>query len=365
MEKPIFTRVWGNCHIQGIAVDRKNGHIYYSFTTKLVKATLEGEIIGSVDGLVGHLGCIAFNEEDGCVYGSLEYKNDAIGRGIRGAVGSELSFSDAFYIVRFDAAKIDRLNIPAENSDIMSAVYLKEVADDYNGTGNDKNGNPVPHKYGCSGIDGITVAPLPGKSEDDGLYLYVAYGIYGDADREDNDHQILLCLDFTSLDTFARPLDQENMHRSGPAAPLHKFFVRTGNTRYGVQNLEYDRYTGSFLMAVYRGDKPEYPNFSLFAADAENAPRPRRLSGSEETVEMLELRPLGIHDEKSGTYGWHFPHGSTGLYSFGDGRWLISHNKSTPDGECAYIYPYVWDKTHPFICEIPIEDRLTEKAQAE
>lgn len=55
MNQPIYTGTWGGCHIQGIAVDKKNGYIYYSFTTKLVKATLDGEIIGSVDGLIGHL----------------------------------------------------------------------------------------------------------------------------------------------------------------------------------------------------------------------------------------------------------------------------------------------------------------------
>ena len=61
MKNPIFTGLWGNCHIQGIAVDKNNGFIYYSFTTKLIKATLDGEIVGTVDGLMGHLGCIAFN----------------------------------------------------------------------------------------------------------------------------------------------------------------------------------------------------------------------------------------------------------------------------------------------------------------
>ena len=42
MNAPIFTGSWGKCHLQGIAVDRAGGYIYYSFTTKLVKARLNG-----------------------------------------------------------------------------------------------------------------------------------------------------------------------------------------------------------------------------------------------------------------------------------------------------------------------------------
>ena len=44
---------------------------------------LEGNLIGSVDGMTGHLGCLTMNPADGRVYGSLEYKDDAIGKGIR------------------------------------------------------------------------------------------------------------------------------------------------------------------------------------------------------------------------------------------------------------------------------------------
>ena len=354
MNHPIFTGAWGNCHIQGIAVDQKNGYIYYSFTTKLIKATLDGEIIGSVDGLVGHLGCIAFNEADGCVYGSLEYKHDIIGKGILNAVDADLTFSDAFYAVKFNPEKMNRLNIPAENSDIMTAVYLKEVVKDYKDVGFDRNGNVVAHKYGCSGIDGLTFAPLPGKTEADGLYLYIAYGIYGDVNRNDNDHQILLCYDLSNWDTFAQPLIQKNMHQSGPSVPLHKFFVYTGNTRYGVQNLEYDRFTNSLFMAVYTGRKPDFPNFSLFAVDIESPAKEQILGTIPETVKTLSLRPFGAYDPKSGIYGWYFPFGATGLYSFGNGKWLISHNKTTPDGQCSYIYPYVWDSATPFHCELPV-----------
>ena len=34
-----------------------------------------------------------------------------------------------------------------------------------------------------------------------------------------------------------------------------------------------------------------------------------------------------------------------------DGRWLICHNESTPEGQCGYIYPYRWDGDSPFALE--------------
>ena len=322
MTSPIFTGYHGKCHIQGIAVDKQNGYIYYSFTTKLIKSTLEGKIIGSVDGLVGHLGCIAFNEDDGCVYGSLEYKNDSIGKGILKNLQTDVRFDDAFYAVKFDVSKIDRPDMSA--SEVMTAVYLKEVVDDYNGVGE----NGALHKHGCSGIDGMTFAPHPDKNH---LCLYVAYGVYGDVTRDDNDYQVLLCYDHTKWDT--KPLDQNNMHKCGPESPLDKFFVHTGNTTYGVQNLEYDKFTNCMFMAVYRGAKPNFENYLLFAVDCAIPPKTEKIG------KVLSLK----------WDGWHFPNGSTGMYSFGDGSWLISRNFSKPEGQCAYIYHYKWDEVHPFI----------------
>ena len=81
--RTIFSGLHGNHHVQGIAVDKDRGYIYFSFTTKLIKADLQGRLIGSVDGLTGHLGCIAMNPADGRIYGSLEYKNDAIGKALQ------------------------------------------------------------------------------------------------------------------------------------------------------------------------------------------------------------------------------------------------------------------------------------------
>ena len=82
LPRTIFSGVRGPFHVQGIAVDLKRGYIYFSFTTELLKTDLKGNLIGSVKGLTGHLGCLTMNPEDGRVYGSIEYKNDAIGREI-------------------------------------------------------------------------------------------------------------------------------------------------------------------------------------------------------------------------------------------------------------------------------------------
>ena len=336
----IHTGAWGNCHIQGIAVDPQKGYIYYSFTTKLIKATLDGRIIGTLDGLAGHLGCIAFNESDGCVYGSLEYKNDIIGRDILNAIGSERTFDDAFYVARFDVDKITRPDMNTDDCEIMTAVYLPEVVNDYKWTGIDGKGKPVNHKYGCSGIDGLTFAPLPGRSTDDGMYLYVAYGIYNDINRIDNDYQIILCFDMAQWDKKALPLSQNNMH---------KFFVYTGNTEWGVQNLEYDRHTNAVFMAVYEGYKKDFPNYTLFSIDMSVPSEIKELKGLDEKAEVLTLLKKGIYDEKTGVYGWHFSLGSTGLYSFGNGEWLICRHFRTEEGQCGEIEHYVWDEKTPFI----------------
>jgi hypothetical protein len=211
MKTPIFTGTQGKNHIQGIAVDKKKGYIYYSFTTKLIKATLDGEIIGSVDGLIGHLGCIAFNEDDGKVYGSLEYKNDAVGKGILTSLGVTGEIHNAFYIAIFDVDKITRLDMSSEADGIMTAVYLKEVVDDFNGQGINKQGEPVSHRYGCSGIDGTTFGPAFSDTSK-GNYLYVTYGIYSDLNRDDNDHQVMLSYDVSDWDKYRKPLSQASLH---------------------------------------------------------------------------------------------------------------------------------------------------------
>ncbi len=360
MKPFIFTGLQGDCHIQGIAVDPQKQLIYYSFTTRFIKSTFDGKILGTVEGLTGHLGCIDFFEEDGRVYGSLEYKCDKIGKGISQISQTAEHRESAFYIAIFDVDKIDRIGMVAELVGIMTAVYVKEATDAHNGSGKNKNGEPVKHKYGCSGIDGTAFGPMFGQQNDTKKYLFVAYGIYSDLTREDNNHQILLCYDPEKLRTFAKPLNQNSMHKSGPQKPEAKLFLYTGNTNYGVQNLEYDAFTHAYFMAVYPGKKPEYPNYYLFAADAAEAPYQGTIQGTEETGMLLSLLKKGIYHEKSNTYGWRFPFGSTGLYAFGDGTYYISEPHLSQNGHCSLILPYTWQESAPFVLDVPAPEKTDD-----
>ena len=139
---------WNTGHCQGIAVDLEKGFVYYSFTTTLVKTDLQGRLVGTVSGLLGHLGCIDFCEGDGRVYGSLEYKSDAIGRGILAHLGREDQLRDAFYAAIFDVDRIDRPGMDATADGVMTTVYLREVVEDYHAQVV-CGGRTVDHRHGC------------------------------------------------------------------------------------------------------------------------------------------------------------------------------------------------------------------------
>ena len=313
-------------HVQGIAQDR-DGNLYISFTTCLVKVAPDGTVIGSVNGLAGHLGCIAYRKEDGRIYGSLEYKHDIIGRNILKNIGQTMDIQDGFYIAIFDARKITRMDMDAEKDGIMTAVFLNEVLQDYQAPG---------HRYGCSGIDGVTFAPLPGTAggrQD----LYVAYGIYGDEAREDNDHQIILRYDISRWPQLERPLNQQCMHRSGPETPDGKYRVFTGNTTYGIQNLEYDADTNCMFAAVYPGTKTQYPNYPMFVIDLSQ-------DGTD-----LPLAKHGSFHAPSGIYGYDFPYGATGMISLGGGEFCFSRDFHTEDGFGTELGLYRFTKEQGFV----------------
>lgn len=333
LPKIINSGVWKEGHIQGIAVDEKKGFVYYSFTTILLKTDMLGNPIGSAERLAGHLGCIVLNGDDRMVYGSLELKHDSIGKGIISRTGWDPSMEDAFYLVRFDVDKITRMGMDSEKDGIMSAVYLRDVVKDYE---ENDEASGKKHRYGCSGIDGTAYGPAFTDGADGEKKLMVAYGIYSDVERKDNDHQVILQYPVSMFEKYGLPLNQEKPHHSGPERFEERYFLYTGNTRWGVQNLEYDMYSKNWFVAVYTGQKDSFVNYPMFVCDGEATPKLEALRGRNGEMGLtLSLAKLGTSPDKSGLCGSFFPHGSTGMASMGEGKFYFSvpYSVKKDDGE--------------------------------
>lgn len=349
----IYSGKQGGLHVQGVVVDEVNGYVYFSFTDRLVKMDLTGKLIGSVIGFAGHLGDLDFDAKNGKIYGSLEYKNDAIGKGIRKELGLKNKNETGFYIAIFDGSRIVRPNMDAEKEDLLRTVYLAEPVKDYEASVT--AGTEIkPHRFACSGIDGVAFAPEIGAANGGKKYLYVAYGVYGDTDRDDNDHQVLLKYDVANWDKYAQHLSQDQLHHSGPAKPLEKYFVKTGSTRYGIQNLAYDSHTGNFFAAVYRGAKTQFPNYDLFVIDGHRKPVSSQIVSENKKIKVktLSLLQAGPQDPKTGIRGWNFQWGATGLCPLGKGLFYISHNEKTKDNQqqtTVFKYRWVGDTHNSFI----------------
>lgn len=332
---------WTEGHVQGMAIDQRKGYMYFSFTNVLVKTDLKGKLIGTVTGFTGHLGDLDLNPQDGRVYGSLEYKEQ-----------------ESFYIAIFD---VDRITAPGMNpADVMKTVYLKEVVADYaadmngDGTFDGNVANTPDHRYGCSGIDGVSFGPEFGKKHGK-QKLTVAYGIYANTTRQDNDHQVVLQYDIQQWKKYEQPLTESAPHKSGPEQPDGKYFAYTGNTTYGVQNLQYDEYTGNWMMAVYKGTKPQFPNYSFFMVDGNKRPRTGEIAGQPqaERGKLLTLAPGGLQDDATGVRGWQFT-GEYGLVSLGGGRYYVAKAGTvTEDGVSkntghAQLYRWTGQSPTPF-----------------
>ena len=342
----ILSGFWKEGHVQGIAVDLDKGHIYFSFTTILLKTDLTGKPLGSVRNLAGHLGCITFDADRRRVYGSLELKHDAIGKGIIDRTGWNPSEEDNFYLVSFDVDKIDRMYMDAEADGIMTAVWLREVVTEYAAM------DPVSgceHHYGCSGIDGTAYGPVFGTEGP--KKIMVAYGIYSEVGRTDNDHNVILQYDPDIFAQYGRSLDQSKPHHNGPESAEERYFVHTGNTRWGVQNLEYDPAGRLWLVCVYKGQKEGFTNFPMFLIDGTAAPVRTELTGRPgETGKLLTLAALGETGEH-GIPGCNFPLGSTGVFAVGDGRFYFSNPVSNKEEKTfsSEVALYRMDKTSPLL----------------
>lgn len=312
---------WANGHVQGIAIDEQRGHIYYCFTTVLVKTDLRGTVLGTVGHLAGHMGCISIDPARRRLYGSLELKHDIIGQGIiKSNGGWNPSAEDSFYLASFDIDRIDRIGMDAEADGVMKAVYLRDVVKDY--TEPDERCG-LAHRYGCSGIDGIGLGPVFGTVADSRRKIMIAYGIYSQPECRGNDHQVILQYDPDTVDRCGQPLCQEAPHHAGPQTCEERYFLYTGNTNFGIQNLEYDPFTRRWLVAVYAGKKPEFPNYPMFFIDGTVPAREDELTDREGERGLLLTLAAGT-EEQNGIPGSRFPWGQTGIWARGDGTYWFS-----------------------------------------
>jgi hypothetical protein len=147
-----------------------------------------------------------------------------------------------------------------------------------------------------------------------------------------------------ALLSYAAPLDQNDMHTQGPQKPDEKYFVYTGNTTYGIQNLEYDAARGCMLAAVYCGKKPQFPNYAMFAIDCTQKPAREPLRGVGEMGTVLPLAPLDEYDQASGLHGSRFPLGATGMIALSEGGYYFSKQLRDERGHGSEI---VWYDSFP------------------
>ena len=282
----------GNSHLQGICVDDKMEYMYFSYTDVLAKVDMRtGKVVASIGGFGpgsftatggAHLGCLAYY--DGRIYASLEYKSP--GKKFFAAVFDESKITEI-------GMDINELSKKGEDYGVY-AVLLEEPTADFRDPLNDEdaiidsgstdgtaiNEQNLGHKFACSGIDGVTFAPMPGSS-DDKIYMFVAYGVYGWENRNDNDYNVLQVYDpdeFAVPDengrlrlfTYERGLESTYDENEALSA-ADTLYVFTGNTTYGTQNLEYDKDTGDIVLYTYANTKG-WTDYTMYVVDGSKAP---------------------------------------------------------------------------------------------
>lgn len=202
-------------HMQGFVCD--GSFFYWSFTDCLIKTSRSGEILlrRAVPG--GHLGDITFR--DGKIYGSF------LGSALPGHVWDDWT---SFQILMFDA----------EDLRLIQAVSLP-VCDDYkriSGTASDERG--------FNAIDGIAFGREPGSEK---WKLFVA----------------------CALLTGEQYADQILLQCSSEGKYETEYRIPTGNTVYGIQNLDYDTESGCFWFSTYEPERDFQPRETLYCVDAE------------------------------------------------------------------------------------------------
>ena len=253
---------WDIKHCQGMAIDKLGGYVYYSYTNTFVKCDLEGNAVGSITGIEGHLGDICYNDRDGKIYASLNPEG-----------------KKALYLAIIDVEKLDKMGVDAVKGGLIRTVHLTHVWKDFSAKVKN-NGKTYSRRYGVSGTDAMCFGPSfeTGK----GHYLTISCGTTPQTERTDNDYQVLVQYDVSGWwDKYGQPLSYSKTHHIGPDNIHGKFFVYTGNTYYGVQTMTYFEELNLWFLNVYTTRKEDFPKFNLFIVDGDIKPKEKALKGQE------------------------------------------------------------------------------------
>ena len=266
----------GTGHLQGMCVDDDLRYMYVSYTNGIGKIDMAtGKVAGYLTGFDGglHIGCLAYY--DGYIYGSFEAQA-----------------THKFYIIQVDESQFWGVMDTREKwLDAVRVILLYEPTVDArdlmgdtwdNGDGIAGRNEEVGHRYSNAGIDGVTFGTYPGEfgKENADVYMFVSYGTYwftnGDttlSNRLDDEHIILQAyntkdflneqnqsqylLELAYTDTTTPDQNGVSNARSiyyADDSILHAkkaMFVFVGNTRWGCQQIEYDRTTGDIWLSTY------------------------------------------------------------------------------------------------------------------
>ena len=257
-----------NLHMQGFTSG--NGFMYWSFTDSLVKTNLKGTMRAQVEVRGGHLGGLDYF--DGRIYASF------LGNALPGHAWEDWT---AFKIYVFDA----------DDLHLIKSINL-DICDEY------KSIACTPSDTrGFQAIDGVAIAPDPVTGDE---RMFVACALYT---GEKYDNQIIL--EFTLNGDY-----------------ITEYHIKTGNTVYGIQNLDHDRTTGEFWFTTYGGSEPYQPRETLYCVkpDLSGVSRKYRFS-----------TPYGFECIGNGEYYCSLQSGVNGDRSgiaYRTGESLFSENKS-------------------------------------
>ncbi len=342
-------------HVQGIDADTKGEYIYYSFTDRIIKQDINGNIVGSVVGFDkygagAHLGDIAFNDSDGMLYCSLT-KNI-----FYGLPDEKLMLQPNCYVVIVDVNKINEMEMSPEKVSQMvyiGAPIVELAAQD--GVGEYGDITQLGGKYGVlNTIDSMTFGPMFGEP-DGKTYLTLGLGMVANSaqfkddtypegvyarQRTDNDYIVLVQYDVTKWDEYKTVFG--NFGTEGPNAFDNIYFYYMGYHDYGIQNLMYDEFLKAYFLTGYgltnEPGQTQFPGYTFFVLDAKRQAEEKELIGNNEKG-LTVYEKCGIIDGSTGICGYNFD-ASVGLLSFGDGNYFVASAYKGNQGQGAKLKLY-------------------------